>query len=170
MRKTSLKKRLAYLEDKQPFSYSEKETFSKSDRNFIRGIQVARNYTKARAIRYFRTIYGNRNSIRAIGEELQKLSDYGITVYTSSEMKEIKQKTLEEYSKPQEGKKYRYKYAGATKDIPESIKSRYILKITDTTNPEYSKRRYIDTETSEEISRYEHDKRLKKFKEGFGDI
>lgn len=164
MKKTTVKERIAKLEDREPFLQSELNMFSKSDRNFIRGIQVARGYTKPRAIRYFRDTYGDRNSIRAIGARLQALSDRGVVIYSSEELRERRRAVKIEQQTPKPGKKYRYEYAGQT-DVPLSIKSRYQVDKKSGTA-----RRYIDTETGENISRRERDKRLKAYKEGFGDL
>jgi len=175
-REKFLRKR-ALLQKNQPFTKKENKTFTLQEKNYIRGIQIARNVSKKDAIKLFKKSRKNENLAISLSKEIEEKYKTGIIfkplekppiiLESPKKKKEPKKKILKKKKKPKKKiskkkkkpkkkipkKKTKYKYAGKSKKATKKQLERF--KSLGGTS-----RRYIDIYTGEEISRRERDKRL----------
>ena len=158
------------LERTQPFTKTQSKQLSLQQKNFIRGIQIARGVNKTEAIKLFKksrkssslsTDLSNEiNRTSAMGDRIVEIPDMDLPVMEQpkkppkKEKKKLKKHVPKKKSKPEKralkGKKYTY--AGKLSKKPER-KARF-KSLGGTA------RHYIDLRTGEEISKRERDKRL----------
>ena len=145
-----------YYEDRQPFTDRQKKKYTVQDRNFIRYIQTIYNISKKEAIKRF-TKYNSE-----IVQNKEKRNNFWISLKDQYEnlikfqkrpteynriFADGNKKFLKEYGEKPKGYKYKLK----NYIIPTGLKERF--KLIDKKS-----RRYLDTETGEEISRRKRDK------------
>lgn len=149
--------RRSQIQKQQPFTPKEDRDLSPQQKNFVRGIQVARHNSKKEAIRLFRKSQKSKTLSKSLSKDIDQKYKTGtsITEYQEKITKPPKLKPSKKPKKPKKLKKpkTRYKYRGVTKKATKKQIARF-RSLGETS------RRYIDTYTGEEISRRERDKRL----------
>jgi len=141
-----LNKRSEY-EQKQPFTQKENKTLSLQQKNYIRGIQIARNVSKKKAINLFKRSQKDSALTKSLTRSIQKKYETGISF--RKEIGAPPKITKKKRKKPSK----KYIYAGKPQKAIKAQIARF-KQLGGTS------RRYIDTHTGEEISRRERDKRL----------
>jgi len=141
-----LHKRSEY-EKKQPFTPKENKTLSLQQKNYIRGIQIARNVSKKKAINLFKRSQKDSTLTKSLTRSIQKKYETGISF--QPEKKPPPKIAKKKRKKPSK----KYIYAGKPQKATKAQIARF-KQLGGTS------RRYIDTHTGEEISRRERDKRL----------
>ena len=134
---------LKWLDENQPFTDIEHATYSVQQKNFIRGIQIANRKTKKEAIKEFKKIRGKKDRIQRTRDRIQESYDGRIVIAGKAPLKQVY------VPKP------KYEYKGVVKKAVPEVVSRYVVDRTSGKT-----RRYIDTQTGENISRRERDKRI----------
>ena len=170
------KKRI--LERTEPFTPKQTKQLTLQQKNYIRGIQIARNIKKSDAIKLYRKSLKDTKLLKNLSSEIQRKYEIGITIeppdiqppiiggYEGIEKGKEKKKKRKQKEKKKRLKKLKkskkesgapvgkkYKYAGKSKKATKKQLSRF-KSLPGTA------RHYIDTRTGEEISRRERDKRL----------
>lgn len=145
-------RKLRALEKKEPFTKSEREKYNFQQRNFIRGIQVARGLGKKEGIQEYKKIAGKKSKIKSVSREIRAKYDGREDYIPKVRVRKVINKTGQKVEKRE------YIYKGKTKTANKSLVERFVR---DKDSPP-SKRRYIDRLTGENISRRERDKRLSK--------
>jgi len=144
-----LHKRSVY-EETQPFTPKENKTLSLQQKNYVRGIQIARNVSKKKAISLFKKSKKDSKLTKSLTRSIQKKYETGLSF---REGKKPLPKIVDRKKKKKSKTKIKYKYAGK----PQKASKKQIARFKSLGG---TSRRYIDTHTGEEISRRERDKRL----------
>ena len=163
------------LERTEPFTPKQTKQLTLQEKNYIRGIQIARNIKKSEAIKLFRKTFKDTKLLKNLSDEISRKYETGLTI----EPLEIQAPIIEGYEgiekgkekkkkRKQKEKKKRFKKSKKEPGAPKGKKYKYAGKSKKATKKQISRfkplpgpaRHYIDTKTGEEISRRERDKRL----------
>ena len=159
------KKRM--LENKEPFTKKESKQLSLQQKNFIRGIQIARGINKQKAIIQFKKSRKSSSLSSDLSDEIDRKYRMGVKITEIEDMdlpvmeppKKPLKKPKPKKPKPKKPKPEKralkgrkYTYAGKLSKKPEKIARFKSLGGT--------ARHYIDLRTGEEISKRERDKKL----------
>ena len=130
-----------------PLHLKKTKSLSLQQKNYIRGIQIARNVSKKKAINLFKRSQKDSTLTKSLTRSIQKKYETGISFKKDvGAPPKIKKKKGKKPSK-------KYIYAGKPQKASKAQIARF--KVISGKS-----RRYIDTHTGEEISRRERDKRL----------
>ena len=177
------KKRI--LERTEPFTSKQTKQLTLQQRNYIRGIQIARNIKKSDAIKLYRKTFKDTKLLKNLSDEISRKYEVGITIepldiqppiiegYERIEKKKEKKKEKKREKKKKRPKKLKKRLKKLKKSKKEkgALKGRkykYAGKFKKATKKQLARfrilpgsaRHYIDIKTGEEISRRERDKRL----------
>lgn len=144
--------KLVNLEKEEPFTQGEREKYTFQQRNFIRGIQIAKNCKKEDGIKEFKRIQGKKALIKKQGDDIQAMYD-GRKAFKTRAPKARVCKPIKTTGKKE---KKTYIYKGITKRADKVLIDRFVRD----TKSSPSSRRYIDRLSGESISRRERDKRI----------
>ena len=160
------------LEYNEPFTKKQTKQFTLQQKNYIRGIQIARNIKKSDAIKLYRKSLKDTKLLKKLSLEITGESEIGIALEPSELEPPVigdgVRKGEEKEKRKEGGKKKRKKLSKKEYGAPKGKKYKYAGKPLKATKKQLSRfkslggksRRYIDTKTGEEISRRERDKRL----------